>query len=110
MAITVKPLGTPNMADWSQGDRIHSVAQVRPGDVVLEICDQFEAQNLVRITRVRAELAGKTDVIYGVFVSPMDPRRSRRPDDREFAIWSADVAGAHRQLFRVKHHAQHGAP
>ena len=34
---------------WGRGERITDPAQVKPGDVLISVCNQFQAENLVRV-------------------------------------------------------------
>ncbi|MFP3637582.1 hypothetical protein [Paraburkholderia sp. SIMBA_054] len=99
--LNVKSGGTPNITGWSQGDRLTSLSDVKVGDVLLNISDQFDAQNLVRITRTGNDIVSRDEIAYGVFCDPVDVANTRARGDLEFSIWSFELQGTRQAYYRA---------
>jgi hypothetical protein len=41
---------------WRKGEKVTDLAQVRAGDVLIAVCHQFKAENLVRVEEVLTDL------------------------------------------------------
>jgi hypothetical protein len=90
-AMPVAGGGTRDFAGWRAGTRVTNVHALHAHQVVLKVSQQFDANNLVRITRV------EDDHAYGLFVNPQDPRQPRRAEDRVFVLWDFSASGINAQ-------------
>jgi len=101
--ISIKPNGTPNITGWVQGDIVASLAGLTVGTVLLDVSDQFDAQNLLTITRVGNDILAPENVVYGRFVSPVDGKTQRANGDDEFVIYDFMLGDHwHRTLYHVR--------
>lgn len=98
----ILPGGSQNLERWDQGEQVTRLADLKVGDILLELSYQFRAQNLVRITRLD-DLKGREPgtIVYGMFVDPDDTSRRRMGGDHEFAIWDFELRGPQRHYFRA---------
>lgn len=98
----ILPNGTPNLERWDQGEQLTRLEGLKVGDILLELNYQFNAQNLVRITRVDASHGRQPgEIVYGLFVDPDDTTKARSFVDREFAIWNFELRGPQSHYFRA---------
>lgn len=97
--INLKPGGTPNISGWRLGEQIVRVADMAIGQVVLAVSEQFDAQNLVLITKRGNGIATEAEIAYGRFVDPADGSSPRVPGDDTFAIWDFQVAASPLQRY-----------
>ncbi len=100
--ISLKSKGTPNIKGWVLGALVASLADLKVGDVLLEVSDQFDAQNLMTVTRVGNDINPPAEIVYGRFVDPKDVHSQRANGDHEFAVWDF-MLGEHwqRTLYHV---------
>ena len=101
MSVSIKRGGTPNITGWVRGDRLTSLADVNVGDILLNICDQFDAQNLVRITRLGNDIVSRDEIAYGMFCDPVNVATTRAPGDHEFSIWEFELRGTRQAYYRA---------
>jgi len=61
---------------------ITDTSEFEVGDIILEHSNQFNARNVVKITRTEGQ-----NKAYGVFINPKNHKKLRLPNDKEFVIW-----------------------
>lgn len=94
--------------DFHPGDPITSPADVKVGDMLLEFIGQFNAYNVIKVTKT--QWAGEPENLrgrkfYGVFVNPAKTSEERIGSNGEFCRWDHEMdghAGRHgHQLYRA---------
>lgn len=93
--------GTSPIHGWEQGEKIRDIANVKVGDLMLEVSHQFQAQNMVRITSLSKRDFQKDEICYGIFVNPDMTSNPRMGGDAEMAIWQSDFRHPLREYFAV---------
>jgi hypothetical protein len=99
------PFKAPNLGDnriykkgrstvgWTKGERITRLDQLKPGDLLISVSHQFQAENLVRVVVNPSPIPS---VFYCEYVTPDTLRRS---DHEEMAIRDFELAGSDRKDF-----------
>lgn len=81
---------------FHRGERIRQISAIRPGDLLIEDNDQFDATNVCRVIEVR-----DGDKLTARFVNPHDPDSPRLWSDRPFCVWDFDLRGETTKFFEV---------
>lgn len=81
---------------FRRGKRIRQMDAVRPGDLLIEDNDQFDATNVCRVIEVRGG-----DKLTAQFVNPHDPERPRLWSDQPFCIWDFELKAETKKFFRA---------
>lgn len=75
---------------FTEGEAIISPSQVNVGDLLCEYSIQFNAQNIVRVTRTEFDVANG-EHFYGVFVDPKDTSKLRVGSTGEINFWDFEI-------------------
>jgi len=93
--------GTPNIMGWCLGERVTSLKDVEVNAILIKVSKQFDAQNLVRITRVGNDIVARDKIVYGVFCDQANEMEMRAAGDHEFAIWYFELDESSETYYRV---------
>jgi len=75
------------VGNFVSGTEITTIAQLHVGDLAASFSPQFNALNLMRVTRITEDGSRA----YGVFVNPHQPHELRLASDEEFCIWDHEI-------------------
>ena len=82
------------MGSFRKGARVTSIDKLKRGDLLVNVCHQFGAVNIIKVLSVRPRIHGETkvrqDLITAIFVSPTNPRKIRQGGDHEMSFWHWD--------------------
>jgi hypothetical protein len=78
---------------WTRGEPITRPDQLKPGDLLIAVSHQFQAENLIRVVVSPIPIP---DLFYCEYVTPDTLRRS---DHEEMAVWDHELAEPHRKEF-----------
>lgn len=88
--------GGSGLGKFKVGKKITDIKKLKVGDLLVKESKQFNATNIVKITKVETQLA------YGRFVSPDDPSKPRLSGDRRFVIWGFDLEDGEYSFAKVR--------
>ena len=80
---------------WDKGERITDTAQVKPGDVLIAVSNQFQAENLVRVIERECHIGDGFDYQYA------DPRTLERSDGCTMFCHGFMLAGPQQEYYRA---------
>jgi hypothetical protein len=80
---------------WDKGERITDTAQVKPGDVLIAVSNQFQAENLVRVIERECPIGDGFDYQYA------DPRTLERSDGGTMFCHGFMLAGPQQEYYRA---------
>ena len=80
---------------WQRGERIIDPAQVKPGDVLIAVSNQFRAENLVRALERDHLIPGGFDYEYA------DCRTLKRSDGGRMFCHGFELAGPQHEYYRA---------
>ena len=99
--ISLKMKGTPYIKGWVLGALVETLSELKVGDVLLDVSDQFDAQNLMTVTRVGNNIVPPAKIVCGRFVDPKDGHSQRASGDQEFAVWDFMLGVGWGRLYHV---------
>lgn len=77
-------------AGWRRGARVTSLTQLRQGDHIIDVSDQFRAENLAVVTNMAPHpWKHPTNIVYAAWASGL---KGERTGEREFAIWDFQLS------------------
>lgn len=79
---------------YTQGKEITSIHDLKVGGVYLDHSLQFDAKNIVKITKIKLAVPDPSAddyLAYMHFVDPNDFKKARQGGDKEFAVWDHDL-------------------
>jgi hypothetical protein len=75
---------------WERGEQVTSLTELKPGDVLISVCHQFKAENLIRI--VEPPHGGPhIDAKEIVYYEYVDCRTCERSDGGVMAQWDFEL-------------------
>jgi len=87
--------GGSGSGPYVRGEQITRIDQMKPGDIIICDCHQFDATNVARVKDVPVGFFSPgygLDHVYAEFRDPMDTRRARLGSNGPFCIWHWELA------------------
>jgi hypothetical protein len=87
-------------AGWERGERITDVSQVKPGDHVIEVCHQFQAENLALVIPRPDEFSPIHDG-QGFYSVWANNQTGERTGPEMMFTWDFELGGERREFYRA---------
>lgn len=88
--------GGRSTAGWGKGERISSLEQLKPGDVLIMVSHRFPADNLIRVTGTRPGC-----VSVGFDYEYTDNKTGEKYGPEEMFCWHYELQQNHKEFYRA---------